>query len=213
MDHIRKKALIDIDIFFVEGKAFDLIESLYGIKIERDSPYFTDFFCDYFGFKTFDHFAKYMDFNMPMIDHFLTKDFELKVDLSEYFYIGCSTHRTEKPVTFLLEYFSHLFFALEKQPFFAHHYTGLYEIYTHEKKIVRQKKFHIPFLTRFVRRFHWMWMWMWMWVWVWVWLQSGWPKPIQRITVAHFTFLRWVIRKLKIKALFPSINNLKRNEM
>ena len=203
MDHIRKKALIDIDIFFVEGKAFDLIESLYGIKIERDSPYFTDFFCDYFGFKTFDHFAKYMDFNMPMIDHFLTKDFELKVDLSEYFYIGCSTHRTEKPVTFLLEYFSHLFFALEKQPFFAHHYTGLYEIYTHEKKIVRQKKFHIPFLTRFVRRFHWMWMW----------LQSGWPKPIQRITVAHFTFLRWVIRKLKIKALFPSINNLKRNEM
>ncbi|MCH9609793.1 MAG: hypothetical protein S4CHLAM45_01850 [Chlamydiales bacterium] len=180
----------------LKRKSFELIEQLYGINIEKDFPHYTDFCCDYFGFKSYEHFAKYLDFYTPIIDHFLTKDFELKVDLNDYFYVGCSDHRTEKPITYILECFSHLFFALEKQSFFACHHTGLFEIQTFEKKKIPIERFTVPFLKRCIRRFNWMRQW--------ISLQSAWPQPLQRIALLPFQLFRILIKKTKIRSLLPT---------
>lgn len=181
--------------FPFKRKAFELMEDLYSIKIERDFPHYTDFFCDYFGFQTYENFAKYFEFQKPILEYFFTENFDLKVDLSEYFYINSSDHRAEKPVTYLLEYFSHLYFAKNKVPFFAYHYTGLYEIQTNEKRMLPKEQYQTSFITRSIRLFNWMRMW--------VVLQSCWPKSIRTLVITPFLLVRKLIKLLRIKKLLP----------
>lgn len=184
-----------LGFFPFRAKAFDLIESMYGIDIEQDFPHYTDLQCDYFGFQSYEHFSRFMDFYQPIFDYFFTPDFELKRDLNEYFYVGCSTHLAEKPVTYLLEYFSHLFFALERLPFFAYHYTGQFVIKTHEKRkeprilypISRKKR-----LIRSARECQ-----------RWIHYDSCLPRPVRAICKAPFDAMERVIKTCNLSFLRP----------
>lgn len=176
-------------------KTFELVDDIYNIKVEKDFPFFTDFMCDYFGFATRAHFIEYMQFFQPIFDHFFTKDFELKVDLSDYFYVGCSTHRGEKPVTYLLEYFSHLFFVLKRRPFFAYHYSGLYEIYEREKKIIAAKQFPVRYDKRFIRFMRYLQQW--------IHFDSGLPAGIRGIVKRPFDMAESLIRAKNFRFLWP----------
>ncbi|MCH9614495.1 MAG: hypothetical protein SP1CHLAM54_15440 [Chlamydiia bacterium] len=181
--------------FPFKQKAFDLIEDLYGIQISKDFPHFADLMSDYFGFASYEHFKRYLDFYDPIFDFFFTKDFDLKVDLSEYFYTDCSSTSNVKPVTYILEYFSHLFFALEKQSYFAYHHSGLYTIDTKGKKMTPIETYPVSFKKRAIRKARYMQQW--------IDCDSSWPRPVRTAVKAPFDAMENLIRKCDLKALWP----------
>lgn len=181
--------------FPFKKKAFELIEALYGIKIAEDFPYFSELMSDYFGFASYEHLKRYIDFYQPIFDFFFTEDFDLKVDLSEYFYVDCSPTSPVKPVTYLLEYFSHLFFALEKLPYFSYHHTGLYTICTHEKLIMPIEIYPVSFKKKAIRKARY--------IQQWIECESALPRPIRCAFKAPFDAVERLVRKFDLRALWP----------
>lgn len=184
-----------LKFFPFRAKAFELIEAIYGIHLKNDFPHYIDLQCDYFGFESYEHFSRFMDFYQPIFDYFFTPDFELKRNLNDYFYVGCSTHRAEKPVTYLLEYFSHLFFALERLPFFAYHYTGQYTVYTREKCLKPIVLYSISKKKRLIRSARECQNW--------IRYESMLPKPIRSLCQAPFDAMEKMIKSCNLNFLRP----------
>jgi len=112
----------------------DLIRSIYGIDMLRDGRWFSDFFCNYIGFQSRDHLKRYVDFYRPLLDHFFDAHWQLKRSVAPYSRTTGVYHK-EKPLTFLFEMVSHLFFFKNQLPFFGFHPESFFEIHEHEAGI------------------------------------------------------------------------------
>lgn len=118
----------------ITQKGLDLIRDLFGVELLKEARWFSDFFCNYIGFRSRAELVRYVDFYRPLLDIFFDAQWKLKTDYSPYVKrIG--VYRNEKPLTFLFEMVSHLFFHQTKTPFFACHPEGLFEIQEHSAGI------------------------------------------------------------------------------
>jgi hypothetical protein len=108
-----------------EGLAF--VDGFWGVRIPDEYRYFSDFFCNYIGFKSRKHFEDYMAFYVPFIRRFFRADWTLKRD-PEIYVRRRDVFRAEKPFTLLLEMISHMFFYVENLPFGGLSYDGLYRV-------------------------------------------------------------------------------------
>ncbi len=112
----------------------ELIRSLYGVDMLREARWFSDFFCNYIGFQTREQLVRYVDFYRPLLEHFFDANWQLRQSIAPYSK-STGTYHKEKPLTFLFEMASHLFFFKNKLPFFGFHPEGLFEIREHEAGI------------------------------------------------------------------------------
>lgn len=115
-------------------RSFDVVEDLFGVNIPREYTAWTDLQCNYIGFNSREHLLEYVEYYRPFFDYFFDEDWELKRDVAP-FVKPALEYRNEKPLTYLLEFISHLFFFARGHPFFALHYQGYYEIEERRKKM------------------------------------------------------------------------------
>jgi hypothetical protein len=108
-----------------DGLAF--IDGFYGVRIPDEYKYCSDFFCNYIGFKSRQHFERYMSFYIPFIRRFFTPSWTVKRN-PELYVRRRDVFRAEKPFTLLLELCSHLFFYVEGVSFGGLSYDGLYVV-------------------------------------------------------------------------------------
>lgn len=137
-------------------ETFRLVQSLYEVKIPEDYRAFPDLFCNYIGFQSRSHLLKYVDFYMPLIQTVFDENYRPKTDLLRYAR-KTGEFRNEKPFTFVLEWFSHLFFYKEASKCFALHYDGYYEVDEKSQKFKKLNKFAIPLKTKIQRFTEWQW--------------------------------------------------------
>lgn len=124
-------------------KTFSLIEDIYGVRCPQDYSHMADFYCNYIGFQSRSDLLAYVRFYQPLIDRLFHADLTPKEDLFQYVHRP-TTGRSIKPFTFLIEYFSHLFFFKQQLPYVALHYDGHYEIDEAKKKMKRIVSFPVP---------------------------------------------------------------------
>jgi len=111
----------------------DLTRSLYGVDVPGEYRWMSDFFCNYIGFQSRQHLLEYVAFYQPLLEHFLDEQLELRVNLDAF--VGTTRYyRKEKPLTFLLEQLSHLFFYKNNLAFGGLHYDGFYEVHERSKQ-------------------------------------------------------------------------------
>jgi hypothetical protein len=148
-----KKRVWRYQFFPFTEKLFLEIENLYQVKIDEEYSKVSDLFCNYIGFKDRSHLLSYVNFYKPLIYHYFNEQLEPKKELSEITR-KTGNYQNEKPFTFVLEWFSHLYFFKNLIPFFTLHYDGYYEI--HEKKGYARKleDFHLPLSTKMSRYFN-----------------------------------------------------------
>ncbi len=108
-----------------EGLAF--VDGFWDVRIPDEYRYFSDFFSNYIGFKSREHFERYMAFYLPFIQRFFRPDWTLRRD-PELYVRRRNVFRAEKPFTLLLEMVSHLFFYVEEMQFGGLSYDGLYRV-------------------------------------------------------------------------------------
>lgn len=138
------------------SRTYDLTQQLFGVNIPHDYKYTADLFCNYVGFRDRDSLLQYVNFYRPLLDFFFNEQYELKEDLN--LYVRPSGHfRNEKAFTFFLELLSHLFFFKEKQPYFALHYDGYYEVNERNCLLKRLEKFPLPLSQKYYRQLRWHW--------------------------------------------------------
>lgn len=109
-------------------ESFSVVEDLWGVRIPEEYPAWTDLQCNYIGFASREDLLAYVDFYRPFFEFFFDEEWEVKRDLTPYVRNTLLHYRNEKPLTYLLEFLSHLFFFARDLPFFALHYRGYYEI-------------------------------------------------------------------------------------
>ncbi len=109
-------------------RSFTIVDDLFGVKIPAEYGAWTDFQCNYIGFASREDLVEYVEFYRPFFDHFFDADWELRRDPAPYVQNTLLHFRNEKPLTYLLEFISHLFFYAHGLKFFGLHYTGYYEI-------------------------------------------------------------------------------------
>lgn len=154
-ERIRKEAW-NYQFFPFTDRSFKVIEELYGVRCPEDYAKTADLFCNYIGFKTRQHLLDYVNFYKPLFEMFFDKNWQPKQDLSQLVrYTG--SFRNEKPFTFLIEYFSHLFFYKERQKYFTLHYDGYYEVDEHLQQMQKLTHQPIPFNTQMYRLARWTW--------------------------------------------------------
>jgi hypothetical protein len=127
-------------------KLFLEIEKLYGINIDQEYSKVSDFFCNYIGFKDRTHLLNYVNFYQTLISHYFNEELKPKLDLAEITRRK-GNYQNEKPFTFVLEWFSHLYFFKHSIPFFALHYDGYYEVNEHLSKFKKLEKIDMPYAT------------------------------------------------------------------
>jgi len=137
-------------------KTFHLLQDLYQVQIPDQYTATSDLFCNYIGFHSREHLLSYVNFYQPLVETFFDENYNLKIDISEY--ASSTGHfQNEKPFTFILELFSHLFFYKTEKPFFTLHYDGYYEVNESKKTMSRIKKFPLTLSTKANRFFDWQW--------------------------------------------------------
>jgi hypothetical protein len=124
----------------------DLVKSILGIDPVFEARWFSDFFCNYIGFRSRQELIQYVEFYLPLIRHFLDDDWNLIRDPYEYVR-PLAVYRNEKPLTFLIEMASHLFFTRNQIPFFGAHTEGLFEINEHAVGIEHAEDFAVSGLA------------------------------------------------------------------
>jgi len=130
-------------------RSFTIVNDLFGVKIPEEYGGWTDLQCNYIGFASREDLLEYVEFYRPFFDHFFDEDWELKRDPAPYVRNTLLHFRNEKPLTYLLEFISHLFFFARGLKFFALHYTGYYEIDERHGRLERleRPKWATPFWT------------------------------------------------------------------
>ncbi len=136
--------------------AFPLIDELYDVRIPEDYPAMSDLQCNYIGFQSRQHLLDYVGFYQPLIDTFFDEEINPIQDLSRYVRLT-NQFRNEKPFTFYLEAFSHLFFFKKRLKAFALHYKGYYEVDERNKAIRRLAKIDVPRSQGFRWSLRWNW--------------------------------------------------------
>ncbi len=140
-------------------RSFDVVNDLFGVKIPEQYTAWTDLQCNYIGFRSREDLLAYVEFYRPFFDYFFDAEWELRRDLTP-FVKSATAFRNEKPLTYLLEFISHLFFFARDLPFFALHYQGFYEIDERRRRLKRLERpsWHTPgwlanwyFMTRVVQ--------------------------------------------------------------
>lgn len=134
-------------------KTFELIEQLYGVRLPDDYPLTADLLCNYIGFKSREHLLDYVNFYKPLIHALFDEQYQPRCDLSEYAR-KTGHYRNEKPVTFILEWFSHLYFFAKNKNYACLHYDGYYEVderNSHMKKLQTIAQPLAPALYRYLR--------------------------------------------------------------
>lgn len=143
----------DRDLSFIDMKAYydaaestlgttvhglDYITKRFGIDMQIDYSSVSDYWCNYIGFATREHFERYIEFYMPVFKEFFDEEFKLKKDYIEMGLVRDGLNfREYKPLTLLLELVSHLFFYKNQIPFFGLHYDGTYEVREWEQGLSR----------------------------------------------------------------------------
>ena len=123
-------------------KGLAYIKDRFGVDMQCNYNKVSDFWCNYIGFASRDHFEKYMDYYMPVFDEFFDSDFNLKANYRAMGLVREDiSFRELKPPTLLLELISHLFFYVNKIPFFGLHYDGTYEVREWEAILKRLSSF------------------------------------------------------------------------
>ena len=137
-------------------QTFSLTKQLYGVNIPKDYPYTADLFCNYIGFRDRQSLLEYVDFYRPLLNFFFNEIYEPQSDLSAYTR-SQGHHRNEKPFTFFLEWFSHLFFFKKNKEYFALHYDGYYKINEARQVMQRHAKFALSLYQTLDRQLRWQW--------------------------------------------------------
>jgi hypothetical protein len=113
----------------------DLVNRIYDIDFLRDCRYFSDFFCNYIGFAGRRELERYVEFYLPMINHFFDEEYREIRSVRSYMQrindVQRVGFRAEKPFTLLMELISHLFFHKERIKFVGVSYDGFYEVDEH----------------------------------------------------------------------------------
>lgn len=134
-------------------KTFELIHDLFGIHIPNDYQFSADLWCNYIGFRSRNDLLAYVKFYQPLLDYFFDDEYKLKRSMEPY--ICGSGFRAEKPLTFLFELVSHLFFFVNRHPYCALHYDGYYSIDEFHKKMEKIEDFSLPLKLRLERKIKW----------------------------------------------------------
>jgi len=138
-------------VFFPFTQKFpQLMEEIFQTKFPEDYPRAPDLPCHYIGFKNREALLDYVKFYKPILDFFFSDGFVLKRPIEDYI-VRSGHFPNEKPLTFLFEMMSHLYFAKMNKKFFCLHYDGYYEIDFAKPGLHRLEKFHIPFITQIKR--------------------------------------------------------------
>ncbi|HEU65029.1 MAG TPA: hypothetical protein ENH96_06570 [Chlamydiae bacterium] len=132
----------------------ELIKELLNLHLVKDVKYTSDLFCNYIGFNKRDDLLRYVNYYMPLINHFFDEQHQQKRDLNKYVK-STGLFSNEKPFTFILEILSHLYFFENNKKFFALHYDGFYEIDEKKKKMKKLAKFKLPIKLRLKRFYEW----------------------------------------------------------
>ncbi len=143
-----KKEAWRYSFFPWKEKCFELIKELYDVAVPEDYRYIADLQCNYIGFRDRQALLDYVAFYRKIIDFFLDEHYQLKTDLEDYF--RRAGFRKEKPLTFLIEIFSHLYFYVHDEKIFTFHYEGYYEVDE------RRTQFHKLTEHAFPNRLKWM---------------------------------------------------------
>jgi hypothetical protein len=122
-----------------QGLAY--VDGFWGVRIPDEYRYYSDFGCNYIGFKSREHFERYMAFYMPFIRRFFTPNWTLRRD-PELYVRRRGIFRAEKPFTLLLEMVSHMFFYVDNIQFGGLSYDGLYRV--HERCVSMERIKEIP---------------------------------------------------------------------
>ena len=104
-----------------------LCQELYGIELFKDYPRIPELLCQYLGFRNRTSLLNYIAFYRPIIDFFFTASYKLKEPIGR-FAATTGGFPNEKPLTFVFEFLSHLFFFQKRELFFCLHYDGYYEL-------------------------------------------------------------------------------------
>ena len=151
-----RKASWNYTFFPFTEDTFRLVQDIYGVKIPEEYRAFSDLFCNYIGFQSREHLLQYVNFYMPLIHSVFNENHQPKIDISKYAR-KTGEFRNEKPFTFVLEWFSHLFFYKEMNKCFALHYDGYHEIDERNQKFKMIHNFKIPLKLKIDRFCSWQW--------------------------------------------------------
>jgi hypothetical protein len=104
-----------------------LVNDLYNCDFLTDCNLFSDFFCNYIGFRSRADLEDYVSFYMKFLHVFFDDKFLLRQDYSK-FVKETGGFRQEKPLTLILEMISHLFFFKKDLKFYGLHYDAHIEV-------------------------------------------------------------------------------------
>ena len=135
-------------------KCFELIQELYGIAVPEDYRYIADLQCNYIGFRDRQALIDYVAFYRKIIDFFFDEHYQLKINLDLFF--RKAGFRKEKPLTFLLEIFSHLYFFVQREKVFTLHYQGYYEVDERKTNFDKLSSLVSPFKIKWMQRLRWL---------------------------------------------------------
>lgn len=135
-------------------KCFELIKELYDVDVPKEYRYIVDLQCNYTGFCDRQALLDYVSFYRKIIDFFLDENYQLKKDLEEYF--RKAGFRNEKPLTFLIEIFSHLFFYVRDEKVFTLHYEGYYEVDERNTEFHEIAKHAFPNRLKWMQKMRWL---------------------------------------------------------
>jgi len=124
---ISYKDYMKTGVLGMRQDGIEFINKLYGVDFLNECDLFSDFFCNYIGFRSREDLVQYVSFYLPFINSFVGENFEL---VRSYDDVVNKTggFREEKPLTLLLEMISHLFFYKENRKFYGLHYNGHIEV-------------------------------------------------------------------------------------
>lgn len=112
---------------------FQLVNKIFDVDMPNDFRFSPDLFCNYIGFKSRRDLEDYVAYFKPFFDEFFNANWNLKKSFSDIVsYTG--NYQNEKPLTFVLEMLTHLYFFQKRKKTFCVHYDGFYEINTFYKK-------------------------------------------------------------------------------
>ncbi len=151
-----KKKVWRYSFFPWKEPAFALTKQLLGTRIPEEYRYVSDLQCNYIGFRDRQALLDYVRFYRPLIEYFFDDAYRLLRSVDPYVR-QTGAFRNEKPLTFLLEILSHLFFFSYEEKVFALHYDGYYEI--DERKTELKKLYdHSPsWFLQCEQMFRWHW--------------------------------------------------------
>jgi hypothetical protein len=147
-------------VFFPFTEKFSqLITDLYQTKIPEEYSTFPDLGCHYLGFRDRQALLDYVEFYKPILNEFFDADFNMKKEITDYVK-NTGQFPNEKPLTFLFETLSHLYFYKNRLKFFCLHYNGYYEVDFVQKAMNRLYSFKLPFFTKLKRKIKWWFWWL-----------------------------------------------------